>query len=197
MKKLPIKEFENAYEVSEDGEVYSIKRTVLGQDGTLYPFPAKHRTKSANIYTTYFMVTLYRQNMGYCKYIHRLVAEAFIPNPKRLPQVNHIDGNRQNNYVQNLEWVTPLENIQHAIQTGLKTYTNRLTEIEFLDCLHQVIDGESYAGLSKRVPYQVPFLSVKLRKLAKKYNLEHLLDASLMEQRQRRARVNGAKNYTY
>ena len=51
--------------------------------------------------------------------IHRLVAEAFIPNYNKLPQVNHIDGNKQNNHVTNLEWCTAKHNMNEAVRTGL------------------------------------------------------------------------------
>ena len=53
------------------------------------------------------------------KYIHRLVAEIFIPNPLNKEEVNHKDGNKLNNYMTNLEWVTKSENMQHAVKMGL------------------------------------------------------------------------------
>lgn len=67
----------------------------------------------------YEQVHLCRDGKGYVRKIHRLVAEAFIPNPDNLPQVNHKDGNKLNNNVSNLEWCTQSHNIKHSIATGL------------------------------------------------------------------------------
>jgi hypothetical protein len=60
-------------------------------------------------------VTLWKNNKCYGFHVHRLVAMAFIPNPSDKPFVNHIDGNRENNHVSNLEWSTASENNQHAV----------------------------------------------------------------------------------
>lgn len=67
----------------------------------------------------YAKVDLYNNSKKSSKRVHRLVAEAYIPNPDNKPDVNHKDGNKLNNFVENLEWCTKSENMQHAYRTGL------------------------------------------------------------------------------
>lgn len=94
-------------EVSNEGRVRSL---LTGTPRILKTQPDKkgyHRIR----------VTIEREKMSYK--VHREVAKAFISNPDNLPQVNHKDGNKDNNAVSNLEWVTNMDNAQHAIQNGL------------------------------------------------------------------------------
>ena len=105
-----IKDYEGKYEVSNLGRVKSLERT------SRLNRKIKERILAPREHTGgYLRVQLSRKDF----YIHRLVAEAFIPNPENKSQVNHIDGNKRNNHVDNLEWNTPLENNLHAIRTGL------------------------------------------------------------------------------
>jgi len=67
----------------------------------------------------YWRVNVTINGKSYQKPVHRLIATAFIPNPDNKPQVNHIDGNKQNNSVENLEWVTNSENRKHAVANKL------------------------------------------------------------------------------
>lgn len=175
MKWLPVKGYEGLYEVSDTGEVRSVDRILKVNNQKDRLFKGKIISQTPNKSVLYMQVSLWKENKGLNLYVHRLVAEAFIPNPTNLPEVNHIDGNRQNNCVENLEWVSRLSNVHHAINTGLTVYTNRLTEEEFLECINCVINGETYTDLLKRVPYKLPFLSTKLKQIAKKYGLEDKL----------------------
>lgn len=92
------------YSVDENGNVRNDKRMTL-----LKPYDNKAGRG-------YLYVCLYNRHTKTGAYgVHRLVAKAFIPNPLNKKQVNHKDGNTKNNNVNNLEWVTSLENITHAI----------------------------------------------------------------------------------
>jgi hypothetical protein len=67
----------------------------------------------------YLKVSLHKNKKKYFKLVHRLIAEAFIPNPDNKPQVNHINGKKADNRILNIEWATRSENQQHAFDTGL------------------------------------------------------------------------------
>jgi len=110
-----ISEFEG-YEVSNFGNIRSINRTCVGRPGVtkgklLKPFINRRG---------YLEVNLFENSKSTPKIIHRLVAKAFIPNLENKPQVNHIDGNKLNNRVDNLEWMSNSENQKHAYSLGLQ-----------------------------------------------------------------------------
>ena len=112
----PIEGYEH-YLVSTWGKVYRVDRAtqILSRDKDLYEVSAQKLTELATEETPkgYLRVYLYKNGKRKHHKIHRLVAKAFIPNPNNKPQVNHIDGNKQNNSITNLEWVTDEENKLH------------------------------------------------------------------------------------
>lgn len=108
------------YQVSNDGQVRSIDRVITDKNGVKYRREGK-------------LLSQFKNTKGYlnvqiisAKNVHRLVAETFIPNPDNLPQVNHKDCNKDNNHVDNLEWVSGRDNLDHA-------WSNRLRDISGLN----------------------------------------------------------------
>lgn len=87
---------------------------IVDENGTVINTATNHIKKPCDNNMGYLYIDLYNQGKHRKEYIHRLVAKAFIPNPKNKPYINHIDGNPHNNFVGNLEWCTPLENVEHA-----------------------------------------------------------------------------------
>lgn len=107
----PIPDYGNTYWINSQGKLYFV-----GNRG----IRLKRFDKGAE--RGYKRVVLGKRHHAYGKrlwlYVHRILAELFIPNPENKPYINHIDSNPSNNSLDNLEWVTPKENVHHAIKAG-------------------------------------------------------------------------------
>jgi len=138
-----IKGHEGLYQVSNLGRVKSLERVDrLGR--SVEEKVLKNKNHSAG----YHQIVLFNFGIKRRFYIHRLVAGAFIPNTECKPQVNHIDGDKLNNRVENLEWCTQSENIKHAFKNGLSSQkgernaTSKLTKKQVLDIRKMYATGE-------------------------------------------------------
>lgn len=130
------------YQISNFGKVKSVERETYIKDRVL----AHRKEKILKGYIDkkgYHLVCLYNKNQKVKTFrVHRLVAKYFIHNTENKSQVNHKDGNKLNNYFENLEWCTNYENIQHAIKKGLINQDLRKENMQKL--------GKSRKALMKR-----------------------------------------------
>ncbi len=111
--------YEGLYQVSNAGEVKSLAKQWVCLKGVHRQKPETIMAQKTDRYG-YKALGLNKHRITKCYTVHRLVALAFIPNPETKPQVNHINGVKTDNRIQNLEWCTVSHNVRHAFDTGLK-----------------------------------------------------------------------------
>ena len=163
MKQIP--GFPN-YTICKDGIVMgkAEKKQTLGKNGYRY-------------------VTLYSNNQSKKLYIHRLLAELYIPNPECKRTVNHIDGNKQNNCLTNLEWATDGENIKHAYDNGLNKGRSNIND-ELRQLLYtRFMNGESMELISKDYDFNNVTVSNHIRQYVKEYDLSDVYEAEKIRQK--------------
>ena len=113
-----IQGYEGEYQVSNLGRIKSLPRKRVTPTG--WPYLSKGKILTPKLRKDgYLEISLRTKGKGKSYFIHRLVAQAFIPNPYNKPQVNHLNGKKSDNRIENLECATRKENMQHAFKTGL------------------------------------------------------------------------------
>lgn len=155
MKWLPVVGYEGLYEVSDSGVVKSLERVTTTQrvvKGAVQSFnwtvPEKI-LKYGKRSDDYLDVPLTKNGVSKNICVHRLVAEAFIDNPENLRCVNHKDGDKTNNSVANLEWVTHQENNIHAVMNGMNSQAIQVRCIETGETFPSIHRADSMLGLPK------------------------------------------------
>lgn len=158
----PVVGYEGLYEVSNIGNIKSLYLKGKRRDKILKP--------QANIRDSYFQVVLHKDGIKRKYPIHRLVAKAFLPPIDDKPFVNHIDSNKQNNNVENLEWCNNQENIIHSFKSGLR----KVTKIRDVDT-GEIFLGYEKAGKSINATACAIRIALINNRTVKKHKFERIL----------------------
>jgi len=148
-----IKGYEGIYQISNLGIVKSLTHYPKGRTGKQTGRVLKQITDKKG----YVRVSLSKNGTRFNTSVHRLVALTFIPNTKNKPQVNHINGIKNDNRIKNLEWCTGSENVIHSIGNNLsnfnygeKHHMSKLNNKQAIELRNQFEKGESVKDLSKK-----------------------------------------------
>ena len=149
--------YDGVYSVSSKGYVINNKTgRILKPDR----FTRRAKTGEKRVY---YRITLSKNNVQTRFALHRLVAEPFIDNPDGLPEVNHLDGDRSNNDISNLEWSTGEDNVKHAMETGLcprgeSHGNNKYSEAQALQVISMSKSGCSRAVCAESAGVTISFV---------------------------------------
>lgn len=144
-----IKNYNQDYSINKNGIVFSLKKD-------------RKQLSISHTKNGYCQVELCINGIRKKHLLHRLVAESFISNELNKPQVNHIDGNKKNNSVLNLEWCTRSENQLHSINLGLRTTKgekNSQSKLNEIDVLNIFNDKRMYKYISEQYNISMPTIS--------------------------------------
>lgn len=140
--------YEGIYEVSNLGRVRSIDRYVNNKSGK--QIRKGKLLKIHKSYRGYLRVILSKECKIRYLFVHKLVAQAFIPNPNNYEQIDHLDGDKTNNNANNLEWVTPKENSNRAWKNGQAKYTEERRKRQKIITTQRWLNGDLSKKKSRR-----------------------------------------------
>jgi hypothetical protein len=138
----PVKGYEGLYEISPIG-IRSLRKK------------NKPLLKLTVSRSGYYQVRLKKNKQALRFYFHRLIALAFIPNPLGKPQVNHLDGDKLNNSLENLQWCTKSENAKHAYEMGLCKLPPNSKKKVLDSCTGKVYESIKDAAKDCEIPYTI------------------------------------------
>lgn len=164
---IPIAHFEIKYEIHPDGNIWN---------------KGNHQWKKFSKNPNgYFKVLLALNGERKQFLIHQLVALHFLPNPYKHVQVNHKDGDKANNALPNLEWISNNDNIQHSLETGLRR--GFMSMDDKLSYINRVFAGEQVTDIAASIGRSPVVLSKMLRQAATKNDLDQQWTATMKERR--------------
>lgn len=163
-KWLPVVRWEWLYEISSHGRVRSLDKTIINSVRNT-PWTKKGKILGSWISQGYPQVELWHNNERVAERVHRLIGEAFIPNPENKPWINHKNGIKTCNFLWNLEWSTVQENVDHATvmglneQRGSKNRMAKLTDEKVIHIRKLVAEGTSVRDV--RALYDIADMTVR------------------------------------